>query len=727
VTDEVRDEEDEATDEVSGWVRTSLTIAVAVTTLAIAGVGWLEVRAGSNSDSAAQESQQFSVKTMSSLLQSQETTKVDYEDFLQAEQDREQAGNALQQGIFSGAGNKALLALVQQRFDTLATKTQALTPLTPNSTDGPGKDPTFPRHAFARATLGADEDQALQDESNARESAWESRDAKYTAVLTLLAVALYLFGLGLAMPRRVFSIFGGVGAVLLAIGVGWSLLIVTSAPKAIPESAAADYANGEIALETSTIGQDPAGFQTSIVDFTKAIDEWPSFARAYLGRANATLASSPQVQASLIPQASLERVVSDLDHASASGLGSALTLEQLSGTDFSLALHKQDDLFGEAADAAREAIDDVPTDPVPRYSLAVSLLGEGDTAGAESAYKDAIGRTLFLDEAGTKPRNSPQVEEGWVSGALSDLEALRVAKPSLGTSIDRMKELVVGSVAAGKVVEPSGSAAFAGVKAQVLPAVVQWFTTGSSGYDRSKDTLSVQWYSRTSGNAWIGMPEVSGPIDAAVETNAPAFSARNLTSSSLPARCLGTGAYRVELYADGHLAGSATTTVKYGLPTPFIDRALNLEVCHPPDWKLAKSALPGFRQGLVSPEGSEGVYLIRYDTTLLSPALRKLPIEQLTDSLLISTMRSSAALFPSAPIGGSAAQHQASLALPGSTQRTFNYDGGYIYGQSSEDKKDGAVLVTLVFGPQSSFAQPSGDLLPVIASLAEYTYGGGAR
>lgn len=518
--------------EVSRRVQMLVTAGVAVSTLAVATAGYLQVRANSKSGDAGQLGQQYSVLTMSNLLQSQERVKVDYERFLQAQEQRNRAGNAFQQGVFSAAGEKALLRLVQERWQRLADKTQALTPITLNSRDGPRLDPEFPRHAFARSTAGALRYQALQDAANEQNSAWESRAANYTAVLTLLAVALYLFGFALAMPRRVLGVFGTAGAVLLAVGVGWGAAIAATSPKRVPSSAAAEYSAGEIALETSTIGQDPAGFAESIDHFTKAIDDWPGFARAYLDRANARLSSAPQVQASLIPADELKEVISDLNTAIGLGLDSGLVLEQLAGSEFSLALHDEPGLFGRAASHARAAIANVPHDPVARYSLAVSLLGGGHVQAADRAYRDAVESTIYLNVAAKKLRNAPAFEEVWVSGALSDLEALRAAKPDAGGDIDREKAFVVGSVAAGRVAGAGQGPSFAGLQAQVTPTSVAWATAGGRGFAPERDVLSVQWFTRKSGQPWIGLPEVSGRVDPRVETAVPRYSARNLTSSS---------------------------------------------------------------------------------------------------------------------------------------------------------------------------------------------------
>src|SRR5207249_8597797 len=129
---------------------------------------------------------------------------------------------------------------------------------------GPNSDRRFPRALFSRATADALRYQALQDAANHQNSAWEGRAAKYTAILTLLAVALYLLGFALAMQRRLVRLFGVAGGVLLVVGVAWAGTVAASSPAGVPDSAAAEYSQGEVALEASTIGLDPAGFQSSI-------------------------------------------------------------------------------------------------------------------------------------------------------------------------------------------------------------------------------------------------------------------------------------------------------------------------------------------------------------------------------------------------------------------------------------------------------------------------------
>jgi hypothetical protein len=175
---------------------------------------------------------------------------------------------------------------------------------------------------------------------------------------------------------------------------------------------------------------------------------------------------------------------------------------------------------------------------------------------------------------------------------------------------------------------------------------------------------------------------------------------------------------------NGHLAGSAETHVDYGSMKASIDRALNLEICRPESWQASKFTLPGFRQGFVAADGSKGAYLIRYDLSLLPARLKNLPTEQITEALLDSTVNTTQFLLPGTITQRSAIQHQPSMGLQGSSQRSFAYPSGLAYGQCAIDERDKAAFVTIVFGPQASFAQPGGDLIPVVLSLSEYRFGG---
>jgi len=717
-----------ATEESEGHPLTRhLTVAIVLVSLAIAAVGYLQVTASRKSSDAGQDAQRLATLTMSKLLSAQSDAQVNYEMFLMAQDQLGRAGTALQQSQFV-AGEAAVAYRAEQRlWETLAARTQRLTTLSANSPDGPQNDPNFPRAFFSRSTQEALQQQALQDAANATNSAWESSAARYTAILTLFAVALFLLGFALALPDQVLRIFAYVGAGLLVIGVAWAVLVALDAPKDVSPQAAVEYAAGEVALESAV---DATGADEAINHFTRAIDIWPDFSRAYLGRANATLfGSASQVEATLIPVDKLEQVRSDLEVARGNGFDNALLLEQLGGTAFSLGLHDQPDQFARAATIAEEAIPDVPDDPVPRFTLAASLLAQGKIPEAEGAYGEALNSVLYLHAGGTEPRNAPAFQQVWISGALSDLEAVQGVKPELAGEVAKLKEFLVGSFAAGGPVTPGGDATV-GIEVQTTPTTLYWVADNEEFYEPASHKLSAEWYFRENGSEWVGMPEVSGVVDPTVEPGAPKFSGRSLVGQTIPPRCVGTADYRVELYVDGHLAGSAESTAEFGSLVPFIDRSLNLQVCHPADWELTSTTLPGFRDGLVSADKSQGVYLFRYNLTTLPADIQQKSPEEIADALLLNTIGKSGGLFPATPTQQGDAQHQPLPGMTGSTERVFtDGGGGAIQGLAGIDQQDQAVFVALVFAPQDAFNSPDaakGGLASVVQSISAYRPGGGS-
>ncbi|HXJ63141.1 MAG TPA: hypothetical protein VNN79_05260, partial [Actinomycetota bacterium] len=280
--------------------------------------------------------------------------------------------------------------------------------------------------------------------------------------------------------------------------------------------------------------------------------------------------------------------------------------------------------------------------------------------------------------------------------------------------------------AAQQPVGPGGDASFDGVQVQLTPTTLFWLTSSNTGYDPSTDKLSAEWYFREGDSAWVGMPEVSGVVDPTSEPGAPGFSGRNLVSQSIPPRCLGTADYRVELYVNGHLAGSAESTANFGTLVPFTDRSVNLEVCHPADWKLSNSSLTGFRDGLQNADKSQGVWLFRYNMTTLPSDVQQLPAAEVADRLL-TTSAAASGLFPGTVTAGQA-QHQPFQGLDGSTERVFSYPGGgVVEGLAGIDQNDKAVFVAFVYGPKSEFTSAdaqNGGLVSVVQSISEYHPGG---
>ena len=93
-------------------------------------------------------------------------------------------------------------------------------------------------------------------------------------------------------------------------------------------------AAGVVAGETAF---GPEGYAAARAHYDRAIRLWPSFARAYQGRAVATLtAASPKLVDVELPPAALQAAITDLQRAWDLGLDTVPVLETLASAKFSL-------------------------------------------------------------------------------------------------------------------------------------------------------------------------------------------------------------------------------------------------------------------------------------------------------------------------------------------------------------------------------------------------------
>lgn len=702
----------------------ALSIGVVVATLGVALAGLGEVRASRRATDAAQRGQRLAVESMSALLRTNQAAQVDVENFRRARDQRARAGNSLQRGLFADARLAASLRLEQQRRKRLAAAAEALTPLRLDSDAGPRADPRFPSVFFAKRTSDALRLQALQDAANEERASWDARSSAFTAALTLSAVVVYLFGFALALPERLMRVFGVAGSVLLVLGAAFAARTALDSPDPAPREAAAEFTKGFVGLETAT---ERGGFLEARTHFTRSVELWPSFGRGYVGRALATLrAEAPKLNVVLLPTEALESAEADFERARGLGVDTPSVRLQLAATKFALALQGRPELFRETEALARRAIAALPSDPVPRYNLAFSLLGQERTEEAMPAFREAIARTVAADMAGT-PR-PPEFVQSYVSSALTDLEALKQKNPGLADEVADAKALLVASAAAGRVTEPGAGSGAPVAPLQVLltASTLSWIAS-SPLQGEPGGPVSMQWYERGEGGGWVGLAEVSGPLGPGLQL--PTQEARNILASSLPPRCLESKAYRVELYVEGRLAGEGEQTATLRPLTAFVDPVLNLTMCHPPEWRQAPSTLEGFRDVVTSRDGKQGAVMLRYNLTALPPRLRRLGSAALTEALLQTSVDSIRDVLPGAVTGATEVTHERYIWPDGPSQRSYAIEGGGLaFAQAGVDRGDDAAFVVLVFGPQDLFspvAAPEESLLTVATSFSEYRYGGG--
>lgn len=685
-------------------------IAIVVATLLGALVGYLEANASRNAELANVRAQGSMVRAMSGLVRANRSAQVDFGTFAQAEGELQQAANALQRRLFAGeAGEELALELAEERYRQLYGRTLQLTDLEPAGPAGPELDAAFPNRFFADSQREADRLWALADAANQEDAGWESQEANLTAVLTIFAVAVYLLGLSLTLAARVRLLLAGVGTALVLVGTAWAGWLALESPERSPPEAAAAFADARKAMLLAT---EEEGYREAERLFTRAIQLRPAFPQALAERAQATFrAGSPQIASftSVSTPEALEASTDDLRRALDLGLDTRPVLGDLGFHAFLLGLQTDDPALLEESLAYTEAATEMdPSDPLLHYNRGVVLLAMGETEAARAAYREAARRTIYLDDEGTELRGNPALENEWVSGALTDLEILLAERPRLGETVKEIKELIVGTQSREEVGVGEATVGGTGLEVQLFSSKVQW-EADLPGYDPETDVVSAQWYRRTQAG-WVVMPEASGSVVPAGQEGAW-FSLTATLPNTYPHRCLDDGTYRVELYVNGHLAGTGTSEHAFGDLEPTTVDDVNVAFCGPAAWKPYESEVEGLIEGAVAEDGSEGAYLFRLQT----------PERQYDDPVresrewLDAMIDSFDSIFPAPPRPDVDAEVQFFLGLEGAAVEWYAYDGGSVIAGAGLSS-DGAVIIGAVFGPDERFDE---DLLRVFDSLVE--------
>ena len=270
-----------------------IAVAIAIATLLAAVVGFLQNGAAAENGAASLRAQRHAIEASQALVLAQERARVTVDAWSISLEQRVRAANVGQQQLYAPEAEQARLEATRKSWLTLADRTEQLSGIDRAAADGPMLDPTFPSRLFANRTRDAVRLEALQDAANEVGEAWSGQSTTYTAVLAILAVALYLLGFSLTIDvRRAKQLFSVVGLLLLVVAGGWTASQVATSPKAAPDEAADAYADGVVELRTAF---GAAGYKTAIDHLSRAIELRPTFARAYLERSTASFAlGSPQ-------------------------------------------------------------------------------------------------------------------------------------------------------------------------------------------------------------------------------------------------------------------------------------------------------------------------------------------------------------------------------------------------------------------------------------------------
>jgi hypothetical protein len=574
-----------------------------------------------------------------------------------------------------------------------------------NASYSPEQDPQFPNRYMQRSQWPAYYKTAQRDAANEQADDAESKFVNYAAALTMLAVAVFLFGYSLTpqgQARRI--LYSRVAGVFVLVAGLWALVQVLTPISAPPNAAATAFADGKVAANDLN---DPA----AIADFNRAIALRPKFVDAYIERAaveydvgvphmgtGANALPTTAGPATIPTTAAIERATSDLEQAHSDGSTSGTLFANLAGelTYRGLLTSNNSDL-SQSRSYAEQAIDELQTQTNVAGLLADTyfVLAEDDLALGNSQA------TAEYRAADVQLRNPTINDEYTVAAALTDLSLIETQRPSLAARADAIKQEIV---AQGEITYPAKGKPFeitpngylprkdfashvvhlGGVKASPDPGHALFYFSQPGGFNPTYDLLSAQWeYQDPVHHEWAVLPEISGPLtkgqlisfgNGFYASNNPSY-----VSGSTPATCLPQGKYRVQLFVDGRLAGTATASSNW--PSLHAVRFSEVDgaMCVPQGWEPFPNLGPG-AGGYVAGDHSAGAFIVGIPSSAATVlATDKLGQANVMNAYVRGFASGKSGLFPGIQPRSTPQPTNFFMSSTDGQKRFWTYDQGYIY------------------------------------------------
>jgi hypothetical protein len=309
--------------------------------------------------------------------------------------------------------------------------------------------------------------------------------------------------------------------------------------------------------------------------------------------------------------------------------------------------------------------------------------------------------TAAAFKAAQKGLLAPDVPgEDAISAALTDLSLISTTRPALASRAATIaSELITtgdtgAQTAAGRTPSPSGAPVqIKTISAQPDPGHALYEITNPGNYNPFKDVLHGEW---------AVLPELSGPVAAGglsqITNNSYASNNVSYVADSDPATCLPAGGYRIQLYANGQLAGQATTNA--GWPALHAVRFSDVDaaMCVPGNYQGLPNTSPG-EDAYFAPNGSGGALILSIPKAA-APALASNAGS--LDSLMDDVVRgfASAGVLPGLAPAGKASSTAFFMSSSDGQDQQWSYNHGQVL--SGVGQSGGQIYVGLAFGPNNS-------------------------
>jgi tetratricopeptide (TPR) repeat protein len=541
-----------------------IALLVVSVTLVASVVAYLQTRAGNQEEIAARETQIEAIQGIGAQVSSQSEATSAYAVYVQASEYDRRA--TLARGRARVLGDTAEGQAARREAERWETIRAAVVPLTPLlSEEQYATDPIFDSPYFSDRNIEPDKVRLQQAALSEKVNAWGNKANSYVAVLTLLAVALFLFGLSLTVGGGVRRLIAAPAVAIFAASILWSAIITVGSIPSTPQEAI-----DHVALGNRHMFQEE--YDAAIEEFTKAIGLRSDYAEAYSRRATAHFFRGASLAgeqfATITDEEGLERSIADDEQAVALGAEDPTTLGNL-GYGYFL-----DGRYSDAEDLTLRAIDTNPVLPHLWGNLAVIKAALGDGPGASEALDRGI--ALALDRP-------PFERYELFTSMRTILEVLDFYQPeATGRTLALKERLAAAQTESDLDREISGDSG-------ASVTITDWEVTGGE-FETNFDFEAMTAGSLT-GYVWLYRPNPDHPWahdptffsffyenELEGDGSSVAFNSRD---------CPKPGEYRLDVYDNGVLIGSGSTSVEEGVlgdPVPFRDEVLGIVVCRPQDW-----------------------------------------------------------------------------------------------------------------------------------------------
>ena len=631
-----------------------LTITVVLATLVAALGGFLLNRASASDSDDADQAQQLSLQASATQTSAYQRAETDYSQYVSLQVLQAEAAQEMLEAAYPqpDASNWADLYKASTAQATQAAKNLPVD-LKPDLANG-DPDPNFPYDLFDKRASQGIYLEARSDGYNDAANRWSSLESSYTAIVTMIAVSLFLFGSAFVLYGRNRLLFSLLGIVLVVTGLVWEGTLFAIQEPAVPSVAAAkDYANGVVAMGVNN-------YRAAIKDMSLAIKARPDYALAYSERALAESdLGSQQLGSGFSSNLSpywAKRFAADSKAAYRLGDHEAGQVVDLGWAYYYLWLI--DGAHGkppsQAETLGREGAQLDPSFPIGWMNLGLAELAAGQYRAATSAYTTAATHMLYtcsnpqVLHTCTTPQTPTNynVQEGWLAGGMQDLKSLDASRaaarsPALVAAVRTVEGILTGSLARNRVVAGPSPLGFklSGLSAAINPdeLVLQVpIPHGMTLRQMVDSPVTVMWYQRPSGSTeWNGIADTACWQDGSQDcddydsqANALDFETQFLQTDG---DCFSDLIYKAELYIGGSLAGSVELTPQDDHLTtdlqPALASSMNVGLCVPSTWyeqptENAEVIVYGTTTKISGPlstaelsygshDGSQGAYMLR--------------------------------------------------------------------------------------------------------------------